>query len=138
MSSILFDTNIILDVALNREPFVSEARNLFKLIDKDIITAYITATTVTDIYYIAKKRKGHKESIDFIKDLIGVVDILGVDKTIIIDALYADLKDFEDSVQSAAAMLHNVDTILTRNKDDFVKSQVTVMTPSAFLSRRKH
>ena len=135
MNAILFDTNIILDIALNRKPYVIEAQNLFKLIDENIITAYITATTVTDIYYIAKKRKGHKESIDFIKDLIMVVDILGVDKSVIMDALYADLKDFEDSVQTAAAMLHNLDAILTRNKDDFTNSPVPVMTPSEFLSR---
>lgn len=54
---LLFDTNIILDIALKRDPFYKDSAELLKLIDTEKITGFITATTITDIYYIAKKRK---------------------------------------------------------------------------------
>ena len=59
MQKVLFDTNIILDIALKRSPHFSKATHLFKLIDEKLILGYITATTITDIYYIAKNEKGH-------------------------------------------------------------------------------
>ena len=53
MRKVLFDTNIILDIALERKPFFDDALKLFELIDEGKITASITATTITDIYYIS-------------------------------------------------------------------------------------
>lgn len=79
MKEVLFDTNIIPGFALKREPFFEEAFELFILIDKQNIIGNINATTITDIYYLSKKEKGHKTSIDFIK----VVDVVGIDKNII-------------------------------------------------------
>jgi len=133
MKSLLFDTNIILDIALHRKPFVDHAFELFNLIDQNIITAFITATTITDIYYIANRRKGHTEALNFLKDLINIVDIVGVGKSIIIDAMYSEVRDFEDAIQSSAATSHKIDIIITRNKDDFDQSSVTVLTPTEFL-----
>lgn len=52
MKRILIDKNIILDIALKREPFFNYAAKLFKLIDKKMIKGYITASSITDIYYI--------------------------------------------------------------------------------------
>ena len=60
MKKVLFDTNIILDIALKRNPFFELASQLFSLIDRKIIEGYITASTVTDIYYISKKEKGER------------------------------------------------------------------------------
>lgn len=58
MTKVLFDTNIILDVALKRHPFFEDALELFRLIDRKDIVGYVTATTITDIYYISRKEKG--------------------------------------------------------------------------------
>lgn len=58
MTKVLFDTNIILDVALKRQPFFEDALELFRLIDRKDIVGYVTATTITDIYYISRKEKG--------------------------------------------------------------------------------
>lgn len=79
MTRVLFDTNIILDIALKRMPFFDNSIKLFDLIDKAEIRASITASTVTDIYYISKKEKGHKIAIEFIANLLQVVDIAGID-----------------------------------------------------------
>ena len=125
MRKVLFDTNIILDIALERKPFFEEAVKLFELIDSGKISAFVTATTITDIYYIAKKVRGNKESITFISNLIEIVDVLGIDKEIIVNALSKEIKDFEDAVQITASEFNEIEYIITRNKVDF-KNNLTL------------
>lgn len=50
MIKVLFDTNIILDIALRRSLFFEDALMLFSLIDQKVIVGSVTATTITDIY----------------------------------------------------------------------------------------
>ena len=49
---ILLDTNIILDIALKRDVHFSDSSGVFKKIDNKLIYGFVTATTITDIYYI--------------------------------------------------------------------------------------
>ncbi|MBX2964919.1 MAG: PIN domain-containing protein [Cyclobacteriaceae bacterium] len=137
MKKVLFDTNIILDIALERHPFFKHALELFGLIDRKIIAGNITASSVTDIYYIAKKEKGHTDSISFIKNLVEVVEVIGVDKRVIINALTSDMKDFEDAVLASASELNEIEVIITRNKSDFKNARLRVVTPEEFLAGLK-
>lgn len=134
MKKVLFDTNIILDIALKRESFFEDAQKLFRLIDKGKISGTVTASTITDIYYIAKKEKGHIEAINFIKNLAEVIDIIEIDKETITKALTSKMRDFEDAIQYSAAEIHQIDLILTRNKNDFTGNSVKVQTPKDFLN----
>ncbi len=52
---ILIDTNIILDYLLERKPFLEDAEMLFQAIDFGQIIGYVTATTLTDIFYMFTK-----------------------------------------------------------------------------------
>ncbi|WP_340105404.1 type II toxin-antitoxin system VapC family toxin [Rhodohalobacter sp. 8-1] len=133
MERVLFDTNIILDVALKRMPHFELASELFEMIDRNKVTGHVTASTITDIYYISKKQKGHKSAIAFISSLIEILDVIGVDKETIINALRMDLKDFEDSIQVSAAQYYKLDCIITRNKADFEQSYLKVFTPKEYL-----
>jgi len=133
MKSVLFDTNIILDVALKRQEHFDAAQKLFGFIDSKQIIAYITATTITDIYYISKKDLGRDKAFELITNLIDVVEIAGVDKQVITNALNADIKDFEDSVQCSASSLNGIEYIISRNKKDFVNCEIEVYTPKEFL-----
>ncbi len=133
MKKVLFDTNIILDIALKRHPFFNDAFKLFELIDDKTITGIITATTVTDIYFISKKEKGHQEAIHFLNNLMEVVDIIGIDKEVIMHALELGLSDFEDAVQISASEFNEIKIIVTRNKSDFVNTPLEIFTPKEFL-----
>ena len=134
MRKVLFDTNVILDIALKRYPYFEDALTLFSLIDREIISGNVTASTITDIYYISRKEKGHDGSIAFIKDLIEVVEIIGIDKDIVVKALTSAIKDFEDAIQVTASELNQVEIIVTRNKSDFINAPVKVVTPQEFLA----
>ena len=129
MKKILLDTNILLDIALKREPHFADSAALFKKLDEKKILAYITATTITDIYYISKKAKDHSTAIQFISNLLQIVDILGVNKEVVLLSLQSDLPDFEDAIQINSAELNGIKTINTRNKKDFKNVKQKIETP---------
>jgi len=130
---ILLDTNIILDIALGREPHFTDSASVFKKIDNKSIFGFVTATTITDIYYIAKREKGHQITLDFISSLIEIVDVVGIDRQVIIESLKSQLIDFEDAIQSVSSRLNNIDYIITRNQKDFTKSETKALIPKEFL-----
>ncbi|HAH53848.1 MAG TPA: hypothetical protein DCM02_00805 [Flavobacterium sp.] len=130
---VVLDTNIILDIALRRENHFLNSSAVFKKIDSSVVYGFVTATTITDIYYIAKKEKGHQITIDFISNLIEIIDVIGIDRQVIIESLASKITDFEDAVQSVSSFLNNIDYIITRNKKDFSESEVKAITPKEFL-----
>jgi predicted nucleic acid-binding protein len=130
MKKVLIDTNIILDIALQRDPFFEDACEIFTKIDNGEIKGFVTASSISDIYYISKKSCGREKTITFIRELIDAIDILSVTKENIIDALNAEFKDFEDAIQSCVADMNRIDIIVTRNKPDFEKSTIEVYTPA--------
>ena len=134
---ILFDTNIIIDIALVRLPFFQDSSKIFVLVDGSKIKGCITASSLTDIYYIIKKNSDHKKAISFIESLIMTIDVLNVSRDTIMLALHSSFSDFEDAVQSSAAELNQVDLILSRNVKDLTKSKIPTLTPTEFLAKNK-
>ncbi|TAG51450.1 MAG: PIN domain-containing protein [Cytophagales bacterium] len=135
---ILLDTNIILDIALQREPFYDSSANVFKLIDKNKIYGFVTATTISDIYYIAKKAKNHQLAVLFLKNLISIIDILEIDFKIIENSLKSPVLDFEDAIQVEASKKNDIDYIITRNIDDFKYSNIKAVLPNVILELLKN
>lgn len=107
------------------------------VVDIGQIIGNVTASTITDIYYISKKHVGHEQSTGFIKGLVGMVEIIGVDKTTILKALASKLPDFEDAVQNYAAEMNGIELILTKNKNDFENASINILTPSEFLALKR-
>ncbi len=130
---ILLDTNVVLDVLLERQPYYFASSEIFILSSKNNIQLFITSTIVTDIYYILSKVLSKKKAKDFLTNLLDIVDICGVEKRTILEAMKSDFKDLEDAVQHFAAKLESIDIILTRNKKDFKLSEIKVLTPSEFI-----
>ena len=129
---VLIDTNVILDFVLNRVPFADDATALFQHIEQQTFSAVVSASAVTDIFYLLKKEK--VDAIAFLKDFLSVVDVLGVDKTIIMCALHSGWADFEDAIQAQAAIENNIDAIITRNTKDYNQLQnIQVLTPTELL-----
>ena len=130
---VLIDTNVILDVLLNRNPFVQDAVKILK-IPEDNMQKFVSASAVTDIYYIAYQEIRDKIKVkDLIKTLLQVVHVADVAEVNILAALNSDWTDFEDSVQNSVAESHNYDVIITRNKGDYNKSNLQLFSPKEFL-----
>lgn len=131
---ILIDTNIILDIALNRQPHVEHAASLFEF-SKEKVTFYITPSSVTDIYYIAKKQLKHEKALEFILDLLEFCEMCPQTKNVFRKAAQSKFKDFEDAVQYFSADMAKVEAIITRNKKDYTESIVPVFSPEEFLKQ---
>ncbi len=132
---VLLDTNIILDIVLEREGFFEDGKRIFMLIDASRIEAFISANTVTDIYYIVKKVKGNKIAIEIIKDLLSFLGVTKLDKSTLDGALKLLFNDFEDAILNVSAENNNLEYIITRNKKDFAKSKLMIMAPKEFLKQ---
>lgn len=130
---ILIDTNVILDMALEREPFAEHAALLFKTAHEESIQMFMTATTITDLYYIYRKEKGKDAALSFIRDLLQFVQIASVGKKVIFDALKSGVSDFEDAVQVCSAKQEGIETVITRNEKDFAASGLDIQRPESFL-----
>lgn len=130
---ILIDTNVILDVLLNRESFAQDAVKLLKLPASDV-QKYVSASAITDIYYIARQEIRDKQLVkELIKKVLKIVKVADVSESVILSALDSDWADFEDSVQNAVAEVHDFDVIITRNQSDYKKSNLKVLSPKEFL-----
>lgn len=130
----LIDTNIILDVLLNRKPFCDNSAKVLNLSGQENIALYITASSITDIYYIANQTLRNKEAVkELLVKLLKIVFIAGVSEKEIRNALELPWKDFEDSVQYSVALLQKMDGIITRNPSDYKKAEIKVYNPEDFL-----
>ncbi len=126
---ILFDTNVILDVMLLREPFYRAATSLLAEVERKRIEGYIYSTTITTIYYLVSKVKGTREAKKQIGGLLQIFQVTQVDKTTLESALNSKLQDYEDSVLYESAMREGLDGIVTRNRKDFHKSKIPIFDP---------
>ena len=132
---ILVDTNVFLDIILERHPFFEHAAKLLHAVPLKDIEIFLTATTVTDLYYIVRKAKDRTIALSFIKDLLKLVEVSAVDKDVILQALQLGMADFEDAIQVSSANGNGITIVETRNEADFIMSGLDGYTPEAFLSK---
>ena len=134
--NILIDTNVMLDQLLKREPFYEDAERIRVLSENGHINSYISASAITDIYYIARKELSDRNAaITLIENLLKTASIAAVTETSIHEALVLKWDDFEDAVQYVAGKSIAADYIITRNKNDFISSKIEVLSPDEFLSK---
>ena len=132
MKKILADTNVALDILLRRKDFPS-AKVIYLLAERNKIACYISASAITDIFYLSKSDLGKKPAKEALKDLLSVFKPATVTDTHIYQALDLDWKDFEDSVQFVVGEGLDVDYIVTRNVQDFFSCSIPAVTPDNFL-----
>ena len=129
------DTNVILDIALEREAFFEQSAQIFEKLSEGKIICFVSATSLKDIYFLISKEKSKPVAKDFILDLLEIMEILAVDRNSIVQALNSSFSDFEDSIQNSVATQNGLDWIITRNKKDFRHSELQVLTPEEALEK---
>ena len=131
---IFIDTDVILDLLGNRKPFSKHAAEIFSISMQKKINIYISAISVTTIYYILCKNNDETKVRSLITELFDLCNIIPATKEILRSALESDFKDFEDAVQHCTALTNkNIKAIITRNVKDFKKSRIEVYSPEDFL-----
>lgn len=130
----LIDTDVILDFFFDREPFSKYAAQALSLCESGRIKGFVTPVICSNTYYILRRNAKQEKVIEKISQLISILDVLTMDREVVIQALGSGFRDFEDSLQNAAAMNSGMITIvLTRNVKDYSKSELGAMSPENFL-----
>lgn len=133
---VLIDTCVIVDVLQSREPFCKSAQKLFMLAANRQFDGYITAKSVTDIYYLSHRLthndKKSREILSKLFELFEVADTAGND---CLRAIPSSISDFEDAVMAETAVRINANCIVTRNVRDYSKSPVTVFATDDFIKK---
>ena len=132
---VIVDTNVVLDVLLEREPFVQAAVDVFCLAEHSRIQAFLCATTITTIDYLLMRSLPAAKARKALWNLVSLFEIATVNRPVIERALDSKIRDFEDAVLDEAGQLAEVESIVTRNMKDFAGSALKVFDPTEFLAQ---
>lgn len=134
MESVLIGTDVILDFFFDREPFAEFATEILNLCEENKINGFTTPVIICDTYYLLGKTAKHDIVVEKMKQLLTIVDVLQIDKEVVLDSLNSDFKDLEDALQNYSAVKNGkISIVLTRNIKDYKKSEMAVMTPETYL-----
>lgn len=136
MEKLYVHTNIVLDLLQKREAFYVEAQELFTLADKKKVKLYVSSLTIANIHYLLSRHYHSGEARKILAKFKVLVEVLSLDHKIIDLALTSALKDFEDAIQYYTALENSMDLIITRNKRDFKKQRIPVLTAKEYINRK--
>jgi len=131
---VLVDTNVVLDLLLDREPFAADASEIFARIERSQWQGYLCATTLTTIHYLAGKEVGEQQARVAVGKLLSLCEVAPVTRQVLEGALQSGFADYEDGVLHEAAKAVQVDVIITRNQKDFKAATLSVAAPDELLT----
>nr|WP_263012886.1 PIN domain-containing protein [Ancylothrix sp. D3o] len=132
---ILIDTNVIMDVALERHPFFEDSNQVFTLVQQQKVEAYVSGSTFGDLYYLIRKNQGREGSLDFLRRLVTICRVATVNQDVINRSLSSNFRDFEDAIQYHTAIINNLEVIVTRNTQDYREASLQILTPTQLLEQ---
>ena len=126
---VLLDTNVVLDVLLKREPGLAEAQALWRAVDDERLTAFLPASVLTDIFYVARRLTDSLRARQAVQVCLDAFEMAAVDRSVLERAQVLAGADFEDNVRIACAELNQLEAIVTRDPADYAGSPIPVWSP---------
>ena len=131
---IMCDTNVILDVMLEREPFVEASASVLQLCENKSIEGYTTASCITDIFYIVRKYLHSTDKAYYaVEKVLEIVKVCDVKAQHVQKALQTRAYDFEDCLVATCAKSIGCDFLISRDKKGFAELNINVLTPDELL-----
>ena len=131
MKRVLIDTNVVLDVLLERKSHLAASAAVWDAVESGGAEGYLAAHAITTIHYLAQKQLGVRRAKRVIANLLQVFRVAAVDGNVLRDALQHETQDFEDAVSAAAAEATGCEAIVTRDPKGFRTAGLRVLTPEA-------
>lgn len=129
---IFLDTNVVLDLVLDRKGFVEVAQKIFNLHEQEEIAIYISALTLANVAYIVKKNG--KDPFHVTSALIKWVNVIPLHTIHFQRNINSSFKDFEDGLQFfAAEEIPGMEAIVTRDAEGFKASTIPVLEANEFI-----
>ena len=131
---VMCDTNIILDVLLDRELFAEPSAHILRLCESGTIEGYTTASCITDVFYFVRKHLHSTErSYDAMEKLLSILRVCEVTDRHIREAVRLRRSDFEDALVVVCAKSVSCDCIVTRDRKGFTDSGVSFLSPEELI-----
>ena len=130
---ILLDTDVLIDVALDRAPHVDAAAELLDYLEHAPRRVFVAWHTLSNFYYLVRPVRGGAAAKDFIEGLTDFVTVAPTDTESLRYATSLPMRDFEDAMQVAAASACGANIIATRNLKDYANSPIRAASPRELL-----
>jgi predicted nucleic acid-binding protein len=135
MKNIFLDTNVLMDILANRQPFYKSSAEIYKLGLRKKVVLFTSSNTISTLHYLLKKFTTEENIRQSLDEVTTVLSIIPIDINIIKKSLKSNHKDFEDALQIVSAQsINNMDCIVTRDLKDYKFAEITVLTPDDFLN----
>jgi predicted nucleic acid-binding protein len=131
---VFVDSDVILDVALARMPFLEHSKMLLSMLENGLAIGFVSANSIANIYYVLRKAGDDTKARFFISSILKYLTVIPSNHVNILDALKSDFSDFEDAIQYFSALENQCECIITRNVEDYKKSKLNVYLPLEFLN----
>lgn len=132
--SVLFDTNVVLDVLLERQPYALASAQAMALVERGQLRGLLCATTVTTLFNLCERAVGAQQARRQIRALLTLFDIAAVSRLVLDQALLSSFAGYENAVLHEAARHSGCQSIITRNTRDFANASLPVYTLAEFLA----
>jgi predicted nucleic acid-binding protein len=136
-NKLFLDTNVVIDLLGEREPFYDSVAKIATLADKGKIQLIVSALTYSTVYYLLSKFEDKEVVIEKIRKFKVIAETSDLTDKIIDKGLSSKFTDFEDSLQYYCAVGTDCNTLITRNVKDFKESEIPVLTPDEYLNGLK-
>ncbi len=134
---LFLDTNIVIDLLGEREPFYESAAKIVTLADKGKVQIIVSALTYTTVCYLLSRYESNKVVKEKMRKFKVIAETTDLTDKIIDKGLESKFSDFEDSLQYYCAVESECNLIITRNGKDFKESEIPVLSPDEYLNSRK-
>jgi len=136
MKRVFVDTNIIVDLIADRQPFSKFAIEIFEKAERNEVQLFTSSHSIATTHYLLKKYLEENKLRDVIYNVLEYVQIIAIDEDIIKKGLKSKHKDFEDALQMLCAYnIEKLDYIVTRNIKDFKNSEIPALPPDELLTK---
>lgn len=132
---VLLDTNVVLDVLLQRLPWLTQADAIWQASRSGLLDAYMTASSVTDVYHVVRRAGGLAAASAAVRRCLDDLAVVPVDEIVLEHAWSLPITDFEDALQAACTIREGLDAIVTRDVAGFVGAGIVVLSPADLIAR---
>lgn len=132
---VLLDTNILLDVLLDRPGLAEESEAAITRGEDIGAELFVAFHGLATAYYLLKRGRTEAEALAEVDRILAWARVAAAGDAEAREARTMGLPDFEDALQAASAKACGADWILTRNANDFRNSPVPTISPEEFLTR---
>ena len=130
---ILVDTDVLVDVATQREPHAGSSMQLLDLLERRSRMAFVSWHTLSNFYYIVRPIRGATQARAFLLDVTRFALVVPTDAEAFRYAASLEIPNLEDAMQIGAAWACGAQWIATRNVNDFRKSPIPARRPEQLL-----